>query len=70
MTAYAFFLAFTVLVGVVGGFLAVIEWYDRRRFDAHVDAALDLVRAPEAVAREEAAWIDAEWPVVSEEWSS
>jgi len=32
--------------------------------------ALDLVRAAEVVAREEAAWIDAEWPVVSEEWSS
>ena len=70
MTAYAFFLAFTVLVGVVGGFCAVLEWHDRRRFDAHVDAALDLVRAPEVVAREEAAWIDAEWPVVSREWSS
>ena len=70
MTAYAFFLAFTVLVGVVGGFLAYLEHHASRRFDAHVDAALDLVRAPEVVAREEAAWIDAEWPVVSEEWSS
>ena len=70
MTLYGLFLAFTVLVGVVGGFLAVLEWHDRRRFDAHVADALDLVRAPEVVAREEAAWIDAEWPVVSEEWSS
>lgn len=69
MTAYAFFLAFTFTVGVVGGFLAVIEWYDRRRFDAHVDDALALVRAAEVVAREEAAYIDAEWPVVSQEWS-
>lgn len=26
MTAYTFFLAFTVLVGVVGGFCAVLAW--------------------------------------------
>ena len=36
---------------------------------AHVDDALALVRAAEVVAREEAAWIDAEWPAVSQEWS-